>query len=134
VLARHFRTGASLLSSQSAVTDFLLLHAGRRDHEVFSVILLDVALRFIDYVDVSHGTLASVRINARDVVECVISHKASAVILVHNHPSGDATPSRDDVSVTKNVRNALALIDVRVLDHFVVGESVVSMKGAGMIS
>jgi DNA repair protein RadC len=134
VLAQHFRTGAPLLSSPTAVADFLLLHAGRRDHEVFSVILLDVALRFIDYVDVSHGTLSSVRINPRQVVECVIAHHASAVILVHNHPSGDATPSRDDVCVTRNVRNALALIDVHVIDHFVVGASVVSMKSAGMIS
>lgn len=71
------------------MAEFLLLHAGARDHEMF---------------------------------ECVLAHKASAVILVHNHPSGDATPSREDVRIAKTVRTTRALIDVRVLDHFIVGE------------
>ena len=100
---------------------------------MFALILLDSRYRLIDYVELFHGTVDGTMVYARHVVECVIEYKATAVILVHNHPSGIAEPSSADVMTTERVRRALALIDVRVVDHLIVGERVMSFVERGMM-
>jgi len=133
LVADHFRPGAPVLHSIQRLREFLMLEVGPRDHEVFALILLDSRYRLIDYIELFHGTVDGTVVYARHVVECVIEYKATAVILVHNHPSGITEPSSVDVMTTERVRRALALIDVRVVDHLIVGERVVSFAERGML-
>lgn len=104
------------------------------EHEVFSVVMLDSQHRLIAYVELFRGSISSAQIEPREVVKECLRHNAAAVLLSHNHPSGDATPSSADIAVTKRLREVLDLIDVRILDHIVVGgNSVVSMASRGLI-
>lgn len=134
MLAERFRTNAPMLSSPQRVREFLSIAVGHYDVEVFAVVLLDGNHRFIDYVELFHGTIDCVKIYTRRVVECVLAHCAAGVLLVHNHPSGVPKPSRGDVELTFTIRQALATIDVRVVDHFVVGESVASLHDLGLLT
>ena len=113
--------------------EFVTLEIGLRDHEVFALILLDSRYRLIDYVELFHGTVDGTQVYARHVIECAIEYKATAVILVHNHPSGATEPSGADIMTTERLRRALALIDVRVVDHLIVGEQVTSFAERGML-
>ena len=133
VIAQHFRPGAPLLNHPQLVRDFLSLQIGTRDHEVFAIILLDSRNRLIDYVELFHGTVDGAAVYMRVVVECVVARGAVAVILVHNHPSGNPEPSLADMGLTERIRKALALIEVKVVDHLIVGETIVSMFERGMV-
>jgi DNA repair protein RadC len=133
LVAAHFRPGAPMLRDRARLREFLMLQIGPRDHEVFALILLDSRHRLIDYVELFHGTVDGSMVYARHVLECVIQHKATAVILVHNHPSGTSEPSDADIMTTERLRRALALIDVRVVDHLIVGEDVTSFVERGML-
>ena len=133
LVAVHFRPGAPVFHDVRQLREFVTLELGPRDHEVFALILLDSRYRLIDYVELFHGTVDGTQVYARHVLECVIEYKAIAVILVHNHPSGTTEPSSADVMTTERVRRALALIDVRVVDHLIVGERVVSFAERGMM-
>tara|TARA_R110000851_G_scaffold315514_1_gene478032 strand:+ start:15560 stop:16060 length:501 start_codon:yes stop_codon:yes gene_type:complete len=90
------------------------------EHEVFAVLLLDSQHRIIVFHELFHGTLSSASVYPREVVKLALKHNAAAVIMTHNHPSGDPTPSQADITLTKGLAKALALVDVRVLDHIVV--------------
>lgn len=103
------------------------------DKEHVDILLLDGIHRLIRHENLAKGTIDSCPIYPREVVELVIKHKAKAVILAHNHPSGEVVPSEKDIQVTRRIKEALGLIDCAVLDHFIVGDKVVSMIEVGVM-
>ncbi len=133
ILDARIRTTVYLQGADDTKT-YLRLKLGGIEREVFAVLLLDARHGVIEYEEVFFGTLAYATVHPRELVKTVLKHNAGAMILVHNHPSGVVEPSETDVSLTRRVREALALVDVRVLDHMVVtrGE-VVSMSERGLI-
>ena len=125
---------ADALESPDAARDFVRLRLGDRPHEVFSCLFLDVQNRVIEFQELFRGTLTQTSVYPREVVIEALACQASAVILCHNHPSGSAEPSRADELLTQTLKQALALVDVRVLDHFVVTRScVLSFAERGLL-
>ncbi len=122
------------LNSPGAVRDYLLLTLGRKNYEVFAVLFLDAQNRPIEIEELFRGTLTQTSVYPREVVTRALHHNAASVILAHNHPSGTAEPSHADQILTQALKNALALIDIRVLDHFIVGgNTVLSFAERGLI-
>jgi len=109
------------LASPGAVRDYLRLTLENRAREAFVAVLLDAQNRVIAQEELFQGTLTQTSVYPREIVKCVMRHNAAAVIFAHNHPSGVAEPSQADQTLTETLKRALALIDVRVLDHFVIG-------------
>ncbi|HXV07048.1 MAG TPA: DNA repair protein RadC [Burkholderiales bacterium] len=109
------------LSSPQAVRDYLRLNLAQRDREVFVAVFLDAQNRVLKIQELFAGTLTQTSVFPRDVVRYALLANAAAVIFAHNHPSGLAEPSRADETLTQALKQALALVDVKVLDHFVVG-------------
>lgn len=125
---------ADALASPAVVRDYLRLLLGDRPYEVFAVVFLDAQHRVLDAIEMFRGTLTQTSVYPREVVIEALSRHAAAVILAHNHPSGHPEPSRADEVLTKTLKAALALVDVRVIDHFVVTRSaVVSFAERGLI-
>ena len=123
-----------VLASPAEVRTFLRVTLAKRDHEVFMVLFLDAQNRVIASEEMFRGTLTQTSVYPREVVKRALAHNAAAVILAHNHPSGVAEPSRADEFLTRTLREALALIDARVLDHFIVaGNGVVSFAERGLL-
>lgn len=117
-----------------AVKDYLQLHLAGRPHEVFAALFLDSQHRLLAMEELFRGSLTHTSVYPREVVQRALHHHASALVLAHNHPSGDAAPSHADQALTRTLQAALALIDVRVIDHIVVGPGqAVSMAEAGLI-
>ncbi|MBC7375963.1 MAG: DNA repair protein RadC [Burkholderiaceae bacterium] len=110
-----------VLDSPTAMQHYLQLHLGARDHEVFAVMFLDVGNRMLALEELFRGTLSQTSVSPREVVLRALHHRAAAVVLAHNHPSGQVEPSRSDEALTATLKAALALVDVRVLDHVIVG-------------
>ncbi|MEQ1667200.1 MAG: DNA repair protein RadC, partial [Sulfuriferula sp.] len=110
------------LSSPAAVRDYLRLVLSGKAHEVFCAVFLDSQNRVLAVEELFQGTLNQASVYPREVVKRALAHNAAALILAHNHPSGVAEPSRADENLTQALKNALALVDVRVLDHVVIGE------------
>ena len=126
--------GTEMLSSPQVVRDFLRIKLGTLEHEVFAVIHLDAQHRGIEYVEMFRGTVSQTSVYPREVVRDALLRNSSALVLVHNHPSGEARPSRADEHLTQTIKQATALVDVRVLDHFIVaGEVVCSMAEIGLV-
>lgn len=122
------------LTSPSAVRDFLKLRLGGLPHEVFVVILLDAQNRVLAVDEMFRGTLTQTSVYPREVVKVALRTNAAAVIFAHNHPSGVAEPSRSDEALTQALKQALSLVDVKVLDHFIVaGTSTLSFAERGLI-
>jgi len=112
------------------------LHARLRSHqrEVFACLFLDNRHRVISFEELFYGTIDSATVHPREIVKRALGHNAAALILAHNHPSGVAEPSRADAALTVRVRDALGLVDVRVLDHLVVGDGeVISLAERGLL-
>ncbi|GIK76258.1 MAG: hypothetical protein BroJett021_52460 [Chloroflexota bacterium] len=123
-----------VLSSPGTVRDWLRLRCANLEHEVFIVVLLDAQNRLIEAQELFRGTLSQTSVYPREVVKYTLARNAAAVLFAHNHPSGVAEPSRADELLTQNLKSALALVDVRVLDHFVVaGMNTVSFAEKGLI-
>lgn len=121
-----------VFESADAVKDFLRLKLAALEHEVFAVLFLDSQHRLIAYEELFRGSLAQTSVYPREVVKRALAWNAAAVVFTHNHPSGVAEPSRADEHLTHTLRSSLALVDVRVLDHLVVGrDTVVSMAQRG---
>jgi len=118
-LQEEFQRGDAL-DSPRAVRDYLRLSLGGREQEIFLVLFLDTRHRVIASEELFHGTLSQTSIYPREVVKRALSHNAAAVILAHNHPSGVAEPSQSDIMLTDALKQALSLVDVRVLDHLIV--------------
>ena len=123
-----------VFDSPSRVKDFLALHLAGRTQEVFAVLFLDAQHRLLKLEDLFFGTLTQTSVYPREVVKRALALNAGAVVLAHNHPSGVAEPSRADEYLTQTLTSALKLVDVRVLDHLVVGQGqVVSMAERGLM-
>ena len=112
---------SAVLASPGQVRDYLRLKLEGRDHEVFMVLFVDAQNRLIAAEEMFRGTVTQTSVYPREVVKGALAYNASAVILAHNHPSGLAEPSQADHHLTQLLRQALALVDVNVLDHFVIG-------------
>jgi DNA repair protein RadC len=108
------------LASPAAVRGYLRLHMQDLGHECFYCVFLDAQNRVIDASELFRGTLTQTSVYPREVVKHALRHNAAAVILAHNHPSGVAEPSLQDQALTRTLAEALALVDVKVLDHFIV--------------
>lgn len=111
---------ADALSSPQAVRDYLKLTLARLPHEVFVAVFLTAQNRVIAVEELFRGTLTQTSVYPREIVKRSLAHNAASVIFAHNHPSGEASPSQADRSLTKALADALALVDIRVLDHFIV--------------
>jgi DNA repair protein RadC len=132
-LDEQMRTRDALSSPQS-VRDYLRLTLSGRDYEVFMAVLLDAQNRVIAAEELFRGTLTQTSVYPREVVKFALAHGAAAIIFAHNHPSGLAEPSQADELLTRTLRQALALVDIRVLDHFIVGEgAAMSFAERGLI-
>jgi DNA repair protein RadC len=122
------------LNDADTVKTFLRLHLGSLGHEVFAVLFLDAQLRLIALETMFRGTLTQTAVHPREVVKRALELGAAAAILAHNHPSGVAEPSAADEQLTRHLSQALALVDVRVVDHLVVGsQGVVSFAERGLL-
>ena len=127
-------TQKPLFNTPQAVRDYLQLQLGGLHHEVFAVLFLDSQHRLIALEEMFRGTLTQTSVYPREVVKQALTLNASSVVLAHNHPSGTAQPSRADEALTHTLKAALALVDVRVLDHFVViASQAVSMAELGLV-
>jgi len=132
-LGEEMRAG-SALTSPGAVRDYLRLALGSREHEVFVALFLDSQHRVQHAEELFRGTLGQTSVYPREVVKAALAANAAAVIFAHNHPSGVAQPSRADELLTRSLRDALALVDVKVLDHFIVaGNHCLSFAERGLL-
>ena len=127
---------ADTMASPQAVKDYLRLKIADLPYEVFAVVFLDVQNRVIASEEMFRGSLTQTSVYPREVVKRTLELNAAAVILAHNHPSGCVQPSRADEVLTQTLRASLALIDARVLDHFIVagnGNEILSMAERGLL-
>jgi DNA repair protein RadC len=127
-------TQAPVFDSPQSVRQYLQLQLGARPHEVFAVLYLNSQNRWLGWEELFRGTLTQTSVYPREVVLRALHHQAAAVVLAHNHPSGVAEPSRADEVLTQTLKSALAMVDVRVLDHFIVTrERAASMAEMGLV-
>ncbi len=125
---------ASALTSPGAVRDYLRLAIADREHEVFVCLWLDAQHRVISFDELFRGTLTQTSVYPREIVKAGLKANAAAVIFAHNHPSGVAQPSQADELLTRNLKDALTLVDIKVLDHFIVaGSQVLSFAERGLL-
>lgn len=124
----------TVLNAPDKVRQFLRLWLGHRPHEVFVALFLDAQNRLLAADELFRGTLTQTSVYPREVVKHALKHNAAALIFAHNHPSGVAEPSRADELLTASLKQALALVDVRVLDHLIVaGAATVSFAERGLL-
>ena len=134
ILERHFRQPGIQLTSSSATCDWLRLKMSGLEREVFMVLFLDQQNRLLAYETLFAGTIAKTEVHPREVVKAALRHNAAAVIFAHNHPSGYSEPSQADRQLTTRLQNTLSLVDIRTLDHFIIGHTeVVSFAERGWL-
>jgi DNA repair protein RadC len=122
------------LTSPEATRNFLSAHLRDRQREVFACLFLDNRHRVLGYEELFFGTIDGATVHPREVVQRSLALGAAALILAHNHPSGVAEPSRSDEQITRRLKEALALVDIRVLDHMVIGDGeIVSLAERGIL-
>jgi DNA repair protein RadC len=133
VMNRRVRRG-SHMDSPATVRDFLTVRLGHLEHEVFAVLLLDARNRLIEFVELFRGTIDGASVYPREVVKLALAKNAAAVLIAHDHPSGVSEPSHADELITRRLRDALALVDIRLLDHIIIagGESL-SLAERGLL-
>lgn len=123
-----------LFSSPAVVKSFLSTKLAGYEREVFVMLSLDTRHKFLDFVELFHGTIDGAEVHPREVVKRALKFNAAAIIIAHNHPSGNSEPSAADRAVTARLKQALALVDVRLLDHFIVaGSDTVSLAERGWV-
>ncbi len=124
----------SALTSPQAVRDYLRLTLGGREHEVFVAVFLDAQHRVLSAEEMFRGTLTQTSVYPREIVKAALRANAAAVIFAHNHPSGVAEPSQADELLTRQLKESLAMVDVKVLDHFIVaGRATLSFAERGLL-
>ena len=124
----------TLIASPQQLQDYIRLHIGAKPYEVFCVLFFDVGQQLIALEELFRGTLSQTSVYPREVVLRALHHHAASVVLAHNHPSGQPTPSPADQAITQRLKAALALVDVRVLDHVITTRSAtLSMSEAGLM-
>lgn len=133
IVLRRFRIGAPALTTPCKMREYLQLHIGPLDYEVFGVVYLDARRRLIKVEDLFRGTVDCAQVYVREVVHGTLRNGASAVVAFHNHPSGGIDPSPADDATTQRLKAALALIDVQLLDHLIVGARVFSFAENGLL-
>lgn len=134
IIAKRMERGASFFDVEAA-KEYALIHCADHEREYFSVLFLDAKHRLIAHDFIFTGTVHGSAVYPREIVKEALRRNAVAVILAHNHPSGDPEPSQADLAITKRIREALDLMDINVLDHVIVGsESVVSLAQRGNLS
>ena len=121
-LEAQYRVSGTALASPEATRQYLKLRLYGLSYELFACLFLDNRHRVIEYRELFRGTIDGASIHPREVVREALHWNAAAVIFAHNHPSGVAEPSQADIKITQRLKDALALVDVRVLDHFVIGD------------
>ena len=134
ILERHTLNGRDPMTSPQAVREYLRTRLACLPHEVFACLFLDAQNRVIACEELFQGTLTQTSVYPREVVKAALARNAGAVIFAHNHPSGVAEPSRADELLTQTLKQALALVDIKTLDHFVVaGSQVLSFAERGLL-
>ena len=134
LIAQRYRAGARVMDCPNRTREYLKLHFGALEHEVFGCLFLDSRHRLIAVETLFRGTVDGASVHPREVVKAALAHNAVAAIIFHNHASsGVAEPSHADELITVRIRDALALIDVRLLDHLIVGARVFSFAEAGRL-
>jgi DNA repair protein RadC len=132
-LSESMRAGP-LLASPKATRDFLMARLRDLEHEVFCCLYLDKRHRLIQFEELFRGTIDGASVHPREIVKLALQRNSAAVIVAHNHPSGVAEPSQADELITQRVKEALALVDIRLLDHIIVGDGVcVSLAERGLV-
>ena len=123
-----------VFNSPEQVMDYLAIQMRDNHREVFAVMLLDTRHRLIESLELFFGTINSASVHPREVAKVALEKNASSVIVVHNHPSGSAEPSRADIQITKKLKVALEVIDIKLLDYFIIGKGeIVSLAGMGKL-
>lgn len=122
-----------MLTCPQRTREYLTLHVGALEYEVFGLMYLDNRHHLIAVEDLFRGTIDGASVHPREVVKSVIHHSAAACIAFHNYPSGHSQPSHADELITLRLKEALALVDVRLLDHLIVGETMYSFAEAGLL-
>jgi DNA repair protein RadC len=133
LFAQRFRAGSPALTTPSLTREFLRMRLVGLEHEVFGVIFLDTRHRVITVETLFQGTIDRASIHPREVVKSALTHNASALILFHNHVLRVSEPSQADELITRRLKEALALIDVRVLDHLIIAEPIFSFSEHGLL-
>jgi DNA repair protein RadC len=134
IVGRCLRETPYAFPTPEAVKTYLHLHLAGEQRERFAVLFLDVQNRFIAFETLFTGTLTQTSVYPREIVCAALAHGASAVVLAHNHPSGNVQPSRADEALTETLKTALSLFDVRVLDHVIIGPTdALSMAERGLL-
>lgn len=121
LLEQHLRQPGVSFTSTHAARDWLRLHMARLEREEFRVLFLDNQHRLLAHDTLFTGSISSTEVHPREIVKSALKHNAAAVVLAHCHPSGHAEPSDADRNITRRIQDALALVEVRVLDHCIVG-------------
>ena len=129
---KKYRRGQAF-TSPKVVEEYLQVKLGFEDNEKFVALWLDGRHRLIAYEELFNGTIDGTSVYPRVVVQKAIAHNAAAAIFAHPHPSGVAEPSAADVNITRRLKQALELVDIRLLDHIVVGEQCVSLAARGLL-
>ena len=121
-----------VFNNPAKVMDYLAVQMRDFQRDVFVVLLLDTRHRLIEFIELFHGTINSASVHPREVAKIALQKNSAAVIVAHNHPSGSAEPSKADIRITKRLKAALEILDIQLLDHFVVGKGeVVSLASRG---
>lgn len=128
---RAERYRGTVVESPSKCAAFVRAQIADLPHEMFSILFLDTKHRVIEWRNMFRGTIDAAAVYPREIVKAALETNAAAVILAHNHPSGDHVPSQADLNITRRLKDALALVDVRVLDHLVIGAEIYSFAEHG---
>lgn len=134
ILERRLKAAGSALTSPQAVRDYLRTAIATKEHEVFVCVFTDAQHRVIEVEEMFRGTLTQTSVYPREIIKAALRCNAAAVIFSHNHPSGVAAPSHADEHLTRQLKDALAMVDVKVLDHFIVaGRTTLSFAERGLL-
>ena len=134
ILSRRLRKPGQLVSSPADLRHYATLRWAALEHEVFSIVYLDNRHRVIAVEELFRGTIDGAAVYPREVLKACLRHNASAVVIIHNHPSGIAEPSRADELITARLKDALSMVDIRLLDHLIVaGIDTVSLAERGLM-
>jgi DNA repair protein RadC len=133
ILANRIKQPDTYITSPSDIKDYLRLKLSEVEHEVFSIVFCDTRHGVIKYEEMFRGTIDGASVYPREVVKAALACNAAAVIVAHNHPSGVSEPSLADQAITRRLKDALELVDIRVLDHLVVGAEITSFAERGLL-
>lgn len=121
IIENKYFTKGDPITDTTASKEYIQLRIGHLDHEIFMVIYLDNRHNIIEIEEMFRGTVDKATVHPREVLKNALQHNASAIIIAHNHPSGDTEPSRADIEITKRLKEGLNFVEIRLLDHIIVG-------------